>query len=123
MAQRRAIVRDADRIDELMGEINGAREASAVKQAERKASRQRKLTTRIGRKRYRPGVMDIQSTEDIRPSLRQQGDILSSVQEPLKCRFESFQARNIIPATTALVRRKPPRPTKYFLVTRHDDQP
>eukprot|EP01060_Flectonema_neradi_P010385 TRINITY_DN17468_c0_g1_i1.p1 TRINITY_DN17468_c0_g1~~TRINITY_DN17468_c0_g1_i1.p1 ORF type:complete len:293 (+),score=37.48 TRINITY_DN17468_c0_g1_i1:71-949(+) len=122
VAQRKAIVRDADRIDEIMSEINTQRAESAAKQSEKKASRMRKLTTRIGRKRYKPGVMDIQATDNIRPSLRQQGDVLNSVRDPIKTRFESFQARNIIPATTALVRRKPRRPTKYFLVTRHDEQ-
>eukprot|EP01064_Diplonema_japonicum_P031258 TRINITY_DN552_c1_g2_i1.p1 TRINITY_DN552_c1_g2~~TRINITY_DN552_c1_g2_i1.p1 ORF type:complete len:288 (+),score=60.75 TRINITY_DN552_c1_g2_i1:52-915(+) len=117
---RSKVVADADRIDEIQKELSDEKVESAKNQKKRKLiHKNRLLNPRIGRRRFRPSVMDLQTTEDVSGSLRQQGKVVSSMRDPLKLRFESFQSRNIIPATAPLQRRVPRRPAKYFVVTEH----
>ncbi|KAJ9442681.1 hypothetical protein DIPPA_54906 [Diplonema papillatum] len=116
---RRKVVADIGRLDEIRKEMELASKQSAEKQQKKKTLRLKKaLNPRIGRRRYKPSALDLQTDDEIKPSLRSQGKVSAAMRDPLKLRFESFQAQNLVPASAPLVRRAPRRPAKYFVVAK-----
>eukprot|EP01061_Rhynchopus_euleeides_P007748 TRINITY_DN16808_c1_g1_i1.p2 TRINITY_DN16808_c1_g1~~TRINITY_DN16808_c1_g1_i1.p2 ORF type:complete len:327 (+),score=109.12 TRINITY_DN16808_c1_g1_i1:112-981(+) len=119
--QRKQVGLDADRIDDLMKELEQDKRDTVAKNKLRHDLNKNKESLRVGRKRFRAPALDLQTPDDIKPSVRSQGRVTASMRDPVKLRFESFQKRSILPAQTSTKRRRPKRPAKYYVVTKRDD--
>eukprot|EP00756_Hemistasia_phaeocysticola_P022223 Hpha_TRINITY_DN15820_c1_g17::TRINITY_DN15820_c1_g17_i1::g.187174::m.187174/K14840/NOP53, GLTSCR2; nucleolar protein 53 len=118
--RRNMVTHDADRIDEIKGELKAKAEKSAAKQAVKKGLRKGRTTLRVGRARFREKALDVCAEESLAGALRKQGSKMPGVRDALKLRYESFQQRSIVPAGKKTVK-KHDRLTRYVAVAERAD--